>query len=118
LETTAVTHLPAHIVCRLQERKQLTTIAFFLDDTFEELTYDMTTTVAEAVEELAGIIRLKQFHTFSLFECRRVITAGKTTELPQGRLLCVDFWSRNFNAFAKGQVYGAGEVESGGGFLN
>jgi hypothetical protein len=48
----------------------------------------MTTTVAEAVEELAGIIRLEQFHTFSLFECRRVITPGKTTELPQGGFPC------------------------------
>jgi hypothetical protein len=33
----------------LAGRKQ-TTIAFFLDETFEEITYDMTTTVADAVE--------------------------------------------------------------------
>lgn len=33
----------------LQGRK-LTTIAFFLDETFEEITYDMTTTVSDAVE--------------------------------------------------------------------
>lgn len=72
------------IELNVQERKHLTTIAFFLDDTFEELTYDVTTTVAEAVEELSGIIRLKQFHTFSLFECRRVITAGKGAEPSQG----------------------------------
>ena len=30
--------------------RKLTAIAFFLDDTFEEITYDMTTTVADAVE--------------------------------------------------------------------
>ncbi|CAN6453603.1 unnamed protein product [Victoria cruziana] len=30
--------------------KRLTTIVFFLDETFEEITYDMTTTVADAVE--------------------------------------------------------------------
>lgn len=32
--------------------RKLTTIVFFLDETFEEITYDMTTTVAEAVEVL------------------------------------------------------------------
>jgi len=30
--------------------KRLTTIVFFLDETFEEITYDMSTTVADAVE--------------------------------------------------------------------
>ncbi|GFZ09490.1 kinesin-like calmodulin-binding protein [Actinidia rufa] len=30
--------------------KKLTTIVFFLDETFEEITYGMTTTVADAVE--------------------------------------------------------------------
>ncbi|KAL5168789.1 Kinesin-like protein KIN-14E [Glycine soja] len=30
--------------------KKLTTIVFFLDETFEEITYDMSTTVADAVE--------------------------------------------------------------------
>jgi hypothetical protein len=32
--------------------QKLTTIIFYLDDSFEEITYDMTTTVAEAVEVL------------------------------------------------------------------
>ena len=30
--------------------QKLTTIIFYLDDSFEEISYDMTTTVAEAVE--------------------------------------------------------------------
>lgn len=30
--------------------KKLTTIVFFLDETFEEITFDMATTVADAVE--------------------------------------------------------------------
>lgn len=30
--------------------RKLTTIVFFLDETFEEITYDMSTTVADAVE--------------------------------------------------------------------
>lgn len=34
-------------------------VVFFLDETFEELEYDVTTTVLEAVEQLAGIIKLQ-----------------------------------------------------------
>lgn len=32
--------------------KRLTTIVFFLDETFEEITYDMSTTVADAIQVL------------------------------------------------------------------
>ncbi|KAG5089288.1 hypothetical protein JHK86_001900 [Glycine max] len=53
--------------------KKLTTIVFFLDETFEEITYDMSTTVADAVEELAGIIKLSTYSSFSLFECQEYI---------------------------------------------
>jgi hypothetical protein len=55
----------------LSQAKKLTTIVFFLDETFEELQYDVTTTVLEAVEQLAGIIKLQNYTTFTLFECRR-----------------------------------------------
>ncbi|KAL8532214.1 hypothetical protein ACS0TY_008714 [Phlomoides rotata] len=55
--------------------KKLTTIVFFLDETFEEITYDMTTTVADAVEELAGIIKLSAYSSFSLFECRKAVVS-------------------------------------------
>lgn len=34
----------------LLTRKKLTTKVFFLDGKFEEITYDMTTTVADAIE--------------------------------------------------------------------
>ncbi|CAM8989251.1 unnamed protein product [Rhodiola kirilowii] len=61
-------------------RKRLTTIVFFLDETFEEITYDMSTTVADAVEELAGIIKLSAYSSFSLFECRKVVTGSKSPE--------------------------------------
>uniref|UniRef100_A0A5B7AQB9 Kinesin-like calmodulin-binding protein n=1 Tax=Davidia involucrata TaxID=16924 RepID=A0A5B7AQB9_DAVIN len=61
----------------LLTRKRLTTIVFFLDETFEEITYDITTTVADAVEELAGIIKLSAYSSFSLFECRKVVTGSK-----------------------------------------
>ncbi|GBG71679.1 hypothetical protein CBR_g9092 [Chara braunii] len=64
----------------LKEGRKLTTIAFFLDDTFEELKYDMTTTVSEAVEELSSIIKLKHFQTFSLFEYRKVVSGSKSPE--------------------------------------
>eukprot|EP00899_Mesostigma_viride_P014526 jgi/Mesvir1/23074/Mv10000-RA.2 len=61
----------------LKAGRMLTTIAFFLDDTFEELTYDMTTTAHEAVESLANIIKLQNYQTFSLFECRKTLTNPK-----------------------------------------
>ncbi|KAK9670510.1 hypothetical protein RND81_13G206100 [Saponaria officinalis] len=60
--------------------KRLTTIVFFLDETFEEITYDMSTTVADAVEELAGIIKLSAYCSFSLFEFRKVVTGSKSTD--------------------------------------
>lgn len=49
---------PRHIIPGREEidavltGKKLTTIVFFLDETFEEITYDMATTVADAVEVL------------------------------------------------------------------
>ncbi len=39
--------------------RKLNTIVFFLDETFEELAFDVTTTVLEAVEQLAAIIKLQ-----------------------------------------------------------
>ena len=50
----------------------LTAIVFFLDQTFEELEYDITTTVAEAAESVAHIIKLQNHSTFTLYESRRV----------------------------------------------
>ncbi|OMO83366.1 hypothetical protein COLO4_22572 [Corchorus olitorius] len=58
--------------------RKLTTIVFFLDETFEEITYDMATTVSDAVEELAGIIKLSAYSSFSLYECRKVVTGSKS----------------------------------------
>ncbi|GLT39386.1 hypothetical protein SLA2020_135790 [Shorea laevis] len=60
--------------------RKLTTIVFFLDETFEEITYDMATTVSDAVEELAGIIKLSAYASFSLFECRKVVTGSKSPD--------------------------------------
>ncbi|KAK6154063.1 hypothetical protein DH2020_013702 [Rehmannia glutinosa] len=59
---------------------------FFLDETFEEITYDMATTVADAVEYddyLATvfliwslpIIKLSAYASFSLFECRKAVVS-------------------------------------------
>ncbi|XP_024397614.1 kinesin-like protein KIN-14I isoform X2 [Physcomitrium patens] len=64
----------------LLEGRKLTTIAFFLDETFEDITYDMSTTVSDAVEELAGIIKLSSFHTFSLFECRKSLNGSRAVD--------------------------------------
>ncbi|KAJ6313902.1 hypothetical protein OIU78_017537 [Salix suchowensis] len=67
--------IPGHeeIEAHLTGRK-LTTIVFFLDETFEEITYDMATTVSDAVEELSGIIKLSAFSSFSLFEYCKVVS--------------------------------------------
>lgn len=65
----------AEEVDALRSGRKLTTIVFFLDETFEELVYDITTTVLEAVETLAGIIKLQNYHTFSLFECRKYVVS-------------------------------------------
>ena len=53
--------------------RRLTTIVFFLDDTFEELTYDLTTTVIDGVEALSRMIRLQNYQTFSFFAARKVV---------------------------------------------
>ena len=55
----------------LLKGRRLTCIVFFLDETFEELSFNITTTVLEAVEQLAGIIKLQNYSTFTLFECRK-----------------------------------------------
>ncbi|KAG5534424.1 hypothetical protein RHGRI_022523 [Rhododendron griersonianum] len=60
--------------------KQLNTTVFFLDETFEEITYGIATTVADAIEELAGIIKLQSYSSFSLFECRKVVAGSKSPE--------------------------------------
>lgn len=70
--------------------KKLTTIVFFLDETFEEITYDMATTVADAVEELAGIIKLSVYSTFSLFECRKAVNGSKSTEMGNEEFIGLD----------------------------
>ncbi|KAJ6753424.1 MYOSIN-VIIA-LIKE PROTEIN [Salix purpurea] len=60
--------------------RKLTTIVFFLDETFEEITYDMATTVSDAVEELSGIIKLSAFSSFSLFEYCKVVSGSKSSD--------------------------------------
>jgi hypothetical protein len=63
--------------------RKLTAIVFFLDETFEEVLYDVSTTVLEAVEQLAHVIKLENYQTFTLFECRRVRFLGTQTLLPR-----------------------------------
>ncbi|WOK95314.1 kinesin-like calmodulin-binding protein [Canna indica] len=70
--------------------KKLTTIVFFLDETFEEIAYDMATTVADAVEELAGIIKLSVYSSFSLFECRKVVNGSKSPDTGNEEYLALD----------------------------
>ncbi|XP_047063340.1 kinesin-like protein KIN-14I [Lolium rigidum] len=70
--------------------RKLTTIVFFLDETFEEIKYDMATTVADAVEELAGIIKLSVYSSFSLFECRKIVNGSKSSEVGNEEYIGLD----------------------------
>jgi hypothetical protein len=54
----------------------LSCVVYFLDGSFEELTYDPSTTVLEAVETLAKTLGLQNHATFSLFEHRRAAPPG------------------------------------------
>eukprot|EP00878_Enallax_costatus_P030168 GHUV01032825.1.p1 GENE.GHUV01032825.1~~GHUV01032825.1.p1 ORF type:complete len:1266 (+),score=433.04 GHUV01032825.1:2206-6003(+) len=75
------------IVAHLQSHR-LTTIVFFLDETFEEVAYDITTSVAEAVEQLAGLIRLQNYQTFTLYEAVRPVNPKLNPEpMPDEHLL-------------------------------
>lgn len=59
--------------------RPLTTIVFFLDETFEEVAYDICTSIQEATEQLAATIKLQNYSTFTIFDCRKVLqmlTAG------------------------------------------
>lgn len=47
--------------------RKLTTIVFFLDETFEEITYDMATTVADAVEVIYPLSRFYSHLDYVLF---------------------------------------------------
>lgn len=47
---------PREEIEALLSGRKLTTIVFFLDETFEEITYDMTTTVSDAVEVLLNLL--------------------------------------------------------------
>lgn len=68
--------------------RQLQAIVFFLDETFEELTYDVTTTVLEAVEQLASLIKLQNYTTFTLFECRKAVGAKQVRCAAMARGCC------------------------------
>ena len=60
-------------------------VVSFLDGTFEDLAYDLTTTIKEAVEELAQAINLTNHSTFSIFTLRKFF--GKIAPLVKEALL-------------------------------
>lgn len=70
--------------------KSLTTIIFFLDETFEELKYDITTTVSEAVEYVAGVIKLENYSTFTLYECRKVLKQKENVDYVSDEHILLD----------------------------
>jgi hypothetical protein len=62
--------------------RALTAVVFFLDETFEEIAWDMSTTVVDAKMQLAGLIKLTNYETFTLFESRKVSSRAR---LPGGQ---------------------------------
>jgi uncharacterized coiled-coil DUF342 family protein len=65
--------------------EELRVVVSFLDGTFEDLAYDLTTTVKEAVQELAQAINLTNHSTFSIFTVRKLF--GKIAPLVKDALL-------------------------------
>tara|TARA_B100000073_G_scaffold86961_1_gene67726 strand:- start:46 stop:3765 length:3720 start_codon:yes stop_codon:yes gene_type:complete len=65
--------------------EELRVVVSFLDGTFEDLAYDLTTTIKEAVEELAQAINLTNHSTFSIFTVRKFF--GKIAPLVKEALL-------------------------------
>lgn len=57
----------SEIKALLTDRKLKTDI-LFCDETGEDVEFDISTTVLEAVEQIASLIDLEHYHTFSLFE--------------------------------------------------
>lgn len=52
------------------------------------MAYDITTSVAEAVEQMADLIRLTNFQTFTLYEATRPINFKMSAEpLPEEHML-------------------------------
>ncbi|XP_020590993.1 kinesin-like protein KIN-14I isoform X2 [Phalaenopsis equestris] len=56
----------------LMTGKHLKAIVCFMDETFQEIMYDMTTVVSDVIQELARLINLSTFSSFSLYECKNV----------------------------------------------
>ena len=65
--------------------ESLRVVVAFLDGTFEDVAYDLTTTVKEAVVELARAINLQNHGTFSVFTVRRLF--GKMSPLLKESLI-------------------------------
>lgn len=71
--SACVAHVVTPSTCAYPLARPFASQVFFLDETFEDLAYDATTTVSEAVEQIASIIKLQNFSTFTLFESRKAI---------------------------------------------
>lgn len=71
----ACEEIEAHLTC-----KKVKTVIFFVDDTSTDVMYDMTTTVFDSIQELASLINLSTFSSFSLFECRQIVRGSNSTK--------------------------------------
>lgn len=55
-----------------------------------QVAYDITTSVAEAVEQMASLIRLTNFQTFTLYEATRPINFKASAEPPAEEHMLLD----------------------------
>jgi hypothetical protein len=70
----------------------------------DQVAYDITTSVGEAVEQMANLIRLTNFQTFTLYEATRPINFKSTAEpLPEEHMLLDEnrcAWTFRHSGFA------------------
>jgi hypothetical protein len=91
---------------------------FFLDETFEEISYDITTSVSEAVEQVAGIIGLQNYSTFTLFEAQRAVSPKAAAEQMSEEHIILDdhrwgLWGGGRGGGGVGVGRKGGRVEAG-----
>eukprot|EP00850_Spirogloea_muscicola_P012692 SM000083S22739 [mRNA] locus=s83:230146:240228:+ [translate_table: standard] len=107
----------AEVEALLGSRRPPAVVVHFLDNAFEEVAYDMTTTVAEATEAVAGAIKLVSFQTFGLFEAR---SAGGRAAALQEATMADEHLGLDENRYlgdvvASSSGYGGGAGSAGGG---
>ncbi|CAG9465708.1 unnamed protein product [Pedinophyceae sp. YPF-701] len=95
LKRSAKAHARKHApspqeIAAFQNAEPMPAFVHFLDDSFEELTYDIATSMREAVERVAKLIGLEHYQTFALFERRTFIPAPGEEQKPDLHVMLDD----------------------------